>query len=112
MIDLYTFIFSIVFFSRFETGDIVKISFTLSNLNIQSRFIGKFGEMAHLMVDTPNHTIQGFIVDTICHQNTAFTRQDHGISFKNNNLWLFIDNNDTTLSTADSIVSMNLGGNE
>lgn len=96
-------------YSLYETGDIVKISVSLSSANIQSRFIDKFEEMSHI-IDTPNHTIQGFIIDIMCHRYAAFTRQDHGILFKNNNLWLLIDNNDTTFTNADLIVSINLGG--
>lgn len=87
----------------------MQISLALSSVNFQSRFISEFKEMAHL-IDTPKHTKQGFIVDLICQQYSAFIRQDHGISMKNNNLWLFIDN-DSTSTTTNSIVSINLGDN-
>lgn len=113
MIDLFTFIFSIVyslFYTHFETGDIVKISFALSSVGIQSRFIDKFDTLDTLKIDTLKHTIQGFVVDIMCFNPSAFIRQDHGISMKNNNLWLFIDNNDTSSTIANSIVSIQLGG--
>lgn len=97
--------------SHFETGDTAKISFNFSNLNIQSRFIGKFEEAPHL-IDTPDHTIQGFIVDMFCHPYLVFTRQDHSLLYKNNNLWLFIDDDDAPQSTADLIVRMNSVCNE
>lgn len=98
-----------IFRTHFETGDIVKISFALSSVNIQSRFIGIF-DTPYILIDTPKQTIQGFIVDLMCFKPAAFIRQDHGISMKNNNLWLFIDNNDTSSTIANSIVSIQLGG--
>lgn len=58
------------------------------------------------LVDTPNTTIQGFIANKNCdHFKKIFLGQDHGIIFKNNNLWLFIDF-DASSTTTESIVSM------
>lgn len=58
------------------------------------------------LVDTPNNTIQGFIANKNCdHFKEIFLGQDHGMLFKNNNLWLFIDN-DASSTVTESIVSM------
>lgn len=87
-----------------STGDNAAISLALSAANIQSRFIGDFEAMARL-IDTPNHTVQGFIVNKNCdHFETIFIRDDHGIIFKNNNLWLFIDD-EPDLTVEESMVS-------
>lgn len=84
-------------------GDDVEISLALSRENIQSRFVGKFTEISYHY--TPNHTIQGFVVNKMCEfDETTFLSEDQGIVFKNNHLWLFIDN-DTTFAMNDSIVS-------
>lgn len=57
-------------------------------------------------VDTPNHTVQGFIVNRKCkHVETVFLQPDHGVIFKNNNFWLFIDN-DASLELNESIVGI------
>lgn len=82
-----------------------EISYALSMANIQSRFMGDF-EIMPRFVDTPNHTIQGFVVNMKCiYIETIFSRDDHGVIFKNNNLWLFIDN-DASIETNESIVSV------
>lgn len=86
-------------------GENVKIYQELSNADIQSRFIAKFDVMPQF-VDTPNHTVQGFIVNRKCkHVETVFLQPDHGVIFKNNNFWLFIDN-DASLELNESIVGI------
>lgn len=47
------------------------------------------------LVDTPNHTIQGFIVNMLCddHIDLKFPDDDRRIIFRDSNLWLFVDNN-------------------
>lgn len=85
-------------------GNNVRISMALSSENIQSRFIGESMEKPRI-ADTPNHAIQAFVVNRMCkHDDSIFTHEDHGFLFKDNNLWLFIDN-DSELETNDSIVS-------
>lgn len=88
----------------FFVGENVKIHRALSNADIQSRFIAKFEEIPQL-VDTPNHTVQGFVVYKKCeHIKAIFVQPEHGVIFKNNNIWLFIDN-DATIELNESIVS-------
>lgn len=88
----------------FSTGDNAGISLALSKANIQSRFIGEF-EVLSQLVDTPKSTVQGFIVNKNCdHIKTIFLRNDDGVIFKNNNLWLFIDS-ENSLGIEESIVS-------
>lgn len=77
--------------------------------NIQSRFIG-VSELAP-QLDTPTPTVQGFIVNKKCnHSQKIFHSVDHGVIFKNNNLWLFIDNNEANLNIGESMVSMPVVG--
>lgn len=90
------------FFSSIDNN--AEISFALSQANIQSRFIGDF-EVIPRLIDTPNHTMQGFIINKNCnHIKTIFIHVDHSVIFKNNNLWLIIDN-ETSLRIDESIVS-------
>lgn len=85
-------------------GQNARISLTLSRENIQSRFIGELMEMPY-NADTPNHTVQGFVVNKMCDPPVSiFFREDHEILFKDNNLWLFIDNS-PDLEIIESIVS-------
>lgn len=82
-----------------------KVAVALSRENIQSRFIGELREKLYF-ADTPDNTIQGFVVNNMCDLNMGFfSREDHGIIFKDNHLWLFIDHN-STLETNESIVSI------
>lgn len=91
----------------FPVGENVRIHQALSNANMQSRFIGTF-QLTPRLVDTPNHTVQGFIVNKKCkHVENVFLQQEPGIVFKNNNFWLFIDNDDT-LELNESIVGFHL----
>lgn len=77
----------------------------MSNAGIQSRFISVFN-MIEILIDTPLNTIQGFIVNLKCEQfSEIFQHENHGIIFKDNNLWLFIDD-DTDKSINESIVSL------
>lgn len=72
---------------------------------MQSRFLHRL-EVHSKLIDTPIHTIQGFIVNKYCdHIKMLFLRDDQSIIFKNNNLWLFIDN-DASLEIDVSIVSI------
>ena len=45
--------------------EIAQISTECSKANFQSRFLTKFTSIDHFL-DTPNHTTQGFIVDSKC----------------------------------------------
>lgn len=85
-------------------GENARISTALSEQNIQSRFMIEFDTNDHL-VDTPNHTIQGFIVNMLCddHIDLKFPDDDRRIIFRDNNLWLFVDNN-IDLSVNETIV--------
>lgn len=92
----------------FETTDEnMKILTAMSNAGIQSRFISEFN-MIEMLIDTPANTIQGFIVNLKCapaHVNGIFYQEDHGIVFKDNNLWLFIDD-DRDKQVNESIVNV------
>ncbi|XP_031622981.1 uncharacterized protein LOC116340566 [Contarinia nasturtii] len=91
----------------FSPSDNAKISIELSKLSIQSRFLRSFDANSQL-IDTPIQTVQGFIVNKYCdHIKMILLRDDHGVIFKNNNLWLFIDN-DAGLSTDDSLAEYKL----
>lgn len=76
------------------TADMVDISMALKTADIQSRFITDFTRRI-TTIDTPMHSFEGYVVDLQCANiETIFANtKDHGIIFKNNNLWLFIDNN-------------------
>lgn len=77
--------------SHGSIGDIIKISMAFSEKTFQSRFVQKFERIVRL-IDTPQHTIQGFAVDFSCNNtDKIFHHEDHGIIFKDNNFWLFID---------------------
>lgn len=72
--------------------DNAKLSGALSAVNIQSRFVNEQNAI-NWFIDTPNQTIQGFVVDLkYNHFNVIFERDDHGFIFKNNHFWLIIDN--------------------
>lgn len=87
------------------SGDNAEILLALSRANIQSRFVSKF-EVFPQLVDTPKHTVQGFIVNKKCqHFEAIFLRENHGVIFKNNHFWLFIDN-DPNLEMIEAIVSI------
>lgn len=88
---------------RVSPGNNAEISLALSRANLQSRFVSKFQVIPQL-VDTPKHTTQGFIVNKKCqHFEAIFSSENHGVIFKNNHFWLFIDN-DTTLEIDQAIV--------
>lgn len=75
-------------------GENLRISMALSKQNMQSRFIIDEFDKIRQLVDTPNNTIQGFIVNMDCYQIASiFPEVDHGTVFRDNNLWLFVDNN-------------------
>lgn len=58
----------------------------------QSRFITEFNAIKSL-IDTPNNTMQGFIVNLKCKRmEEIFHNNDHEFIFRDRNLWLFIDN--------------------
>lgn len=64
----------------------------MSRQNMQSRFVVEFENIKRL-IDTPNNTIQGFVVNMKCNRfETIFNESDQVIIFRGNNLWLFIDN--------------------
>lgn len=70
----------------------MEISLMLSQQNIQSRFIQDFRNIPRF-IDTPNNTIQGFVVDLGCADSfDIFEQEDQAIIFKDNNLWLLVDN--------------------
>lgn len=75
-------------------GENARISIALSKQKIQSRFMIEFDTIDQL-VDTPNHTIQGFIVNMLCDDqiDLKFPDDDRRIIFRDSNLWLFVDNN-------------------
>lgn len=78
----------------------LQISLKFSDSSIQSRFITSFGNIANI-VDTPNTTRQGFVVSERCPDvHEIFAQENHLILFKNNNVWLFVDD----LSLADEIL--------
>lgn len=78
----------------FQLGDIADVSHELSAANIQSRFVHTVEVRRKWLIDAPNHTSHGFIVDKKCdHINEFFNCDGHGVIFKNNHFWLFIDNN-------------------
>lgn len=82
-----------------------KVALALSRENIQSRFIGELKGKSYF-TDTPDNTIQGFVVNNMCELNMRmFSQEDPGIIFKDNHLWLFIDHN-SILETNESIVSI------
>lgn len=84
-----------------------KVALALSRENIQSRFISELKGKSYL-ADTPDNTIQGFVVNNMCELNMGlFSREDPGIAFKDNHLWLFIDNN-SFLESNESIVSISI----
>lgn len=61
--------------------------------DMQSRFITDFTRKQPI-IDTPMHSFEGYVVDLACPNiELVFGTEDHGLIFKNNNLWLFIDNN-------------------
>lgn len=71
---------------------------------MQSRFIAEF-EMIKLLIDTPNNTVQGFIINMKCDGfEKIFNEKDQAIVFRDNNLWLFIDNT-VSLDINETIVS-------
>ena len=77
----------------------------MSQQNVQSRFIVEFEEI-NLLIGTPNNTIQGFVVNMDCERfEEIFDEGDQSIIFRDNNLWLFINDNidleeiDTRVST-------------
>lgn len=83
----------------------MRILTAMSNAGIQSRFISEFN-MIKILIDTPANTKQGFIVNLKCaHINGIFYQEDHGIVFKDNNLWLFIDD-DTDKQMNEFIVNV------
>lgn len=60
---------------------------------MQSRFLVEFEDIK-LLIDTPNNTIQGFVVNLDCEIfEGIFNGGDQSIIFRDNNLWLFIDDN-------------------
>lgn len=65
----------------------------LSKESFQLRHIENFNRIeTKILIDTPMHTIQGFIVDIACENFlNIFNHDDFKIIFKNNNFWLFID---------------------
>lgn len=72
-------------------------------VHIQSRFVNG-ANLNKWFIDTPNHTTQGFVVDVnFKYFDEIFQHGDHGIIFKNNNFWLFIDNDENQID--GSIVS-------
>lgn len=82
----------------------MKIALALSRENFQSRFTHNFAEIPYLP-NTQNQTIQGIVVNKMCKPSMdIFKREDHGMIFHNNHLWLFIDSN-STMGIIESIVS-------
>lgn len=77
----------------------------MSQQNVQSRFIVDL-EKIETLIDTPNNTIQGFVVNMNCDRfEEIFDGGDQAITLLNNNLWLFIDNR-IDLEEIDANVSM------
>ncbi|XP_031622982.1 glutamate receptor 1-like [Contarinia nasturtii] len=78
----------------------VRVSSELSKQSIQSRFEVDFDKK--IIPDTPPNTIQGFVVHMKCDRFMEIFRDgDHAIMFRDNNFWLFIDNNiDVNVSDA------------
>lgn len=96
---------------HFLLGENARISMALSKQNIQSRFIIEFDKIGQL-VDTPNHTIQGFIMNMQCDRIELIfpdRLQDNYLdaTFIDNNLWLFVDNNIDS-SVNDTLVSFHI----
>lgn len=83
-----------------QSGDNAKISHALAEANIQSRFKYALEVKLDWLIDTADHTGQGFIVNKNCDDiNNFFLCDGHGVSFEKNHFWLFIDNNDINEST-------------
>lgn len=79
------------FFTRFNRRHYPNIN-GIFRKDFQSRFVQKFERIVRL-IDTPQRTIQGFAVDFSCNNtDKIFHHEDHGIIFKDYNVWLFIDN--------------------
>lgn len=86
-------------------GENLKIAKALAQADIQSRFITDFSRQEPI-VDTPMHSFEGYVADLLCNNiEQIFNNEDHGFIFKNNNLWLFIDNI-VDRSIPDAIVIM------
>lgn len=79
----------------------------MSRQNVQSRFVVEFDNFK-MLIDTPNNTVQGFAVNMKCDRfETVFNEDDHAILFRDNNLWLFIDDNtELDIDEAETIVSV------
>ena len=94
-----------------QLGDNAEISHALSEANIQSRFVHTFEVNRRWLIDAPNHTTQGFIFNKKCdHINEFFVCDGHGDTFKNNNFWLFVDNNPISGSTIVRMTFVDLNG--
>lgn len=89
----------------------MQISVAMSNAGMQTRIISDLN-MIEMLIDTPEHTIQGFIVNLKCENiDEIFLHGDHRIIFKDNNLWLFIDD-DVDKPMNESIVNVIFQGIE
>lgn len=72
-----------------------------------SRFITDFTRKKPI-VDTPMHSFEGYVADLACPNiELVFGNEDHGVIFKNNNLWLFVDN-DADRSTDTALVRLKI----
>lgn len=79
----------------------------MSKQNVQSRFLVEFENIKRL-IDTPNNTVQGFVVNMKCKRfESIFNEGDQMITFRGNNLWLFIDN-DMESDIEETLVSIDI----
>lgn len=79
----------------------------MSKQNVQSRFLVEFENIKRL-IDTPNNTVQGFVVNMKCKRfESIFNEGDQMITFRGNNLWLFIDN-DMDSDIEETLVSIDI----
>lgn len=84
--------------------DRVKIAQAFMRADIQSRFVVDFMRPVQV-IDTPMHSFEGYVADLQCEsvERIFANTKNHGNIFKNNNLWLFIDNN-VERNVADAMV--------
>lgn len=87
-----------------NVGENARISIELSKQNRQSRFLITFNAN-ELLFNNPNNTIEGFVVNMKCQQFDEIYHEQ-SIVYRDNTLWLFIDDNIAT-NVNESLVSFN-----
>lgn len=90
--------------SCFSAAENARISVELSKQNQQSRFITVFDEMQSVFGTPINNTIQGFVVNMKCPQFVDIFYEQR-ITYRDYNLWLFIDDSIEASNINETIVS-------